>query len=67
MFSNRVMGPEFPLINKIQNYYLKNILIKTEKNLSIKQTKDVVINIIEDLFSNHNANQLKIIIDVDPM
>ena len=66
-FGNRVMGPEFPLINRIQDYYLKRILIKLEKNSSIGEKKQRLTEITETLLSTHEFNNLQINIDVDPM
>ena len=35
-FGNRVLGPESPNINRIRNFYHKNILLKIEDETSIK-------------------------------
>ena len=34
-FGSRVLGPEYPAISRIRNYYHKNILLKIENNASI--------------------------------
>ncbi len=66
-FATRVIGPEFPLINKIQGMNLKSILIKFEKDKSITQNKNKIKHLLEELFSTHDFHSLQVNIDVDPM
>ncbi|POY35511.1 primosomal protein N' [Solitalea longa] len=63
----RVLGPEFPLIGRIRNYYIKTLLIKVEKEgVSITKVKQVIQAAI-DLFYTQKENRNSLIkIDVDP-
>ena len=45
-FGNRVLGPESPNINRIRNFYHKNILLKIEDGTSIKNAKQILIEYI---------------------
>jgi primosomal protein N' (replication factor Y) len=65
--SNRVLGPEFPVINKIQNYYLKNILLKIEKENFSQKFRNYLIQHIDLIKSENNNKMLQIVIDVDNM
>jgi len=38
-FKERVLGPEFPVVRRIQNLYLKSIKLKLEKDASDKKVK----------------------------
>jgi len=66
IFGQRVLGPQFPLISKIQNFYLMNILLKIEKQQSVAKSKQLLIEIIE----NHQRQKLlltsQVVINVDP-
>jgi len=67
IFGKRVMGPEFPSINKIQNWYLKNILLKIEKEKSHAKAKEYLTGTVNKIKSIPAFKSLQIILDVDPM
>jgi primosomal protein N' (replication factor Y) len=66
-FSQRILGPESPIINKIQDWYIKKILFKLEKEKSVNQPKKILKNLIDTLLSQDEFKSLQIIIDVDPL
>ncbi len=66
IFGKRVVGPQSPIINKIQLFYLKNILIKIEKTKSITQTKQIIAKSVNKIITIDGYKSLHIIIDVDP-
>lgn len=65
-FGNRIVGPQSPIINKIQLFYLKTILIKIEKTKSIAKTKQIISKSAIKINTIDNYKNLHIIIDVDP-
>lgn len=66
-FGKRVIGPEFPIINKIQNWFLKSILIKYDKDNLLSANKIRLKKITEEFISGRNYSNLQININVDPM
>ena len=64
LFGGRVLGPEFPVIAKIRNYYIKDILIKVEKNSSVSSFKSKIAEKL--IYFGMTYKSVKIIIDVDP-
>ena len=66
-FGNRVLGPEYPAISKIRNYYLKNILLKIETGKSLEKAKQIIQFVEENLRNQKRLNGCLIIIDVDPL
>jgi primosomal protein N' (replication factor Y) len=62
----RVMGPEYPVISRIRNHYLKRILLKIEKEKSIVEVKEFVIKCIEETKMHDDYKSLIISVDVDP-
>lgn len=62
---NRVLGPDKPLISKIQNMYLHNIIIKLERDAPLSSIKNFIMNKISKLNSTYKS--LVISIDVDPL
>jgi primosomal protein N' (replication factor Y) (superfamily II helicase) len=63
---NRVLGPEFPVISRIQLWYIKNILVKIEREKPVARAKELITGSIERIGKIKGAGSLKIDIDVDP-
>ena len=63
---SRVLGPEQPLVSRIRNYYIKQIIIKADKTTAIQKVKQILKQTMTD-FNTENASKGVIIqIDVDP-
>ncbi len=67
IFKERVLGPEYPLIKKIQNKYLKEILIKFERTIEEQQIKRLIKEQINTFYSSSTFKPIQISIDVDPI
>jgi primosomal protein N' (replication factor Y) len=67
IFGQRVLGPEYPLISRIKNKYIKTILIKYERNASSEIVKERLNNSIKLVKSIQKFKYVQIIIDVDPI
>ena len=65
-FGNRVLGPEAPVITKIQSWHIKMVLIKIEKEKSISRAKEIIRKSIGKIEKLKGATSLKITVDVDP-
>jgi primosomal protein N' (replication factor Y) len=63
---NRVLGPEFPVISRIQLWYIKNILIKIEREKPVAKAKALITDSVERTGKLKGAGGLRIEIDVDP-
>lgn len=63
----RILGPEFPLVPRIKNEYLKTILIKVERETSTAQVKTIINSTIVLFRNNPIYKYLRYHIDVDPM
>ena len=66
-FGARVLGPEFPVISRIKNQYHKNVLIKIEREASIKSVRKIITALKNNFETFSSYKAVKIIIDVDPM
>ncbi|MGQ9620480.1 MAG: replication restart helicase PriA, partial [Bacteroidales bacterium] len=65
-FEDRVLGPEFPVISRIQLWYLKEILIKIERDKSFHQARGIIRESIDEVTSMKGTTMLKVLVDVDP-
>ncbi len=67
IFKERVLGPEFPIIKRIQNKYLKEIKLKIERGAPDKKVKARILQDLDVFFQNVRFKSIQISIDVDPM
>jgi primosomal protein N' (replication factor Y) len=66
--SNRVLGPESPIVNRIRNQYLKDIIIKLEKeNINLKAIKEMIRKEMQEVCTQKEFRQVTIVADVDPL
>lgn len=65
-FGKRVLGPESPLISRIQLWYIKNIIVKIERDKPLSRAKEIIRNSVEKVEKLKGAGSLRINIDVDP-
>jgi primosomal protein N' (replication factor Y) (superfamily II helicase) len=66
-FGDRVIGPEFPLISRIRNFYIKSIMLKFEKDsVSIAKVKTVIRDVIQQFQTTKLSKGCLIQPDVDP-
>jgi len=65
-FNNRVLGPEYPVISKVRNYYVKNVLLKVEVTRSFLKAKKIVLYILDHMKENKMLDRCVVQIDIDP-
>jgi primosomal protein N' (replication factor Y) len=66
-FRNQVLGPEYPVVGRIQNWYQKEIWLKLDKNKALNHNKGMLMNALDQVKSLPNNTGLVIYADVDPM
>jgi primosomal protein N' (replication factor Y) (superfamily II helicase) len=67
IFGGRLFGPQTPIIEKIRNYYAKEIWIKIEKKLSYQLAKQKLREYNEEFLVKRENCTIRISIDVDPV
>jgi len=65
-FPDRVLGPEFPLVSRIRNLYHKQMLLKVEREASLKKARTVLKTALTDFYSIESNRKVRVITDVDP-
>ena len=66
-FGKRVLGPEYPSVSRVRNYFLKNILLKFERSPDLAQMKEALRQQCYAFLFHPEFKQVRIIIDVDPV
>lgn len=67
VFGLFLLGPEFPIIKRVQNRYHKNILIKIKKDKDASGKRDFIRQSCKEILSNPYHRSAQIVIDVDPV
>lgn len=66
-FGNRVLGPEYPVINRIKALYIKQLWLKIEREISVVNAKRQMQEILDEVKSRTGNKTVMIAVDVDPM
>jgi primosomal protein N' (replication factor Y) len=64
-FGQNVLGPEYPVVSRVKNKYLKNILLKIDSANSSTKVKIHLLDLVKWLKQQHKS--VKVTIDVDPI
>lgn len=62
----RILGPEYPLVSRLKNFYVKQIMVKIEKGPSVSALKDIIRAKISELQKIPGYGQVRVNVDVDP-
>ena len=66
VFKENLLGPEYPVVSRVKNQYIKQMLVKINKDLNSAKVKEFINKTIEDFKHNNDFKSVKIQIDVDP-
>lgn len=67
VFSTRVLGPVDPPVGRIQNLFIKQLILKIENEASPAKAKEILDSIADSLLALPKFKSVRIGIDVDPM
>ena len=63
---SRVLGPEPPLVERVRNQYLFNILIKLEREkINFKAVKSFIQEKVTDILTDKTLKNVNVVVDVD--
>lgn len=66
-FGDNLLGPEFPIISRIKNQYYKNILLKTSRQQSANEIRQIIFHALNELQNNYKNWRYRVALDVDPV
>jgi primosomal protein N' (replication factor Y) len=66
VFPKRVLGPEYPLVSRIKDQYIKQILIKISRKESVNDVKRLLQDQLDDFSGLKEFKKIRLRIDVDP-
>jgi len=65
-FRGEVLGPEFPMVSRIKNLFIKQIILKIPRNESSSAAKDQLKQIIRQSSTSPHCKSILLSVDVDP-
>lgn len=67
VFKHNLLGPEYPVVSRIKNQYIKQILIKFDRNENSLTIKEILKENIGIFRHDNDYKAVTISIDVDPL
>ena len=67
VFGKRVMGPEAPMVARVQTFYIRQIVLKMELSASMTKVKKILRDLYEKLIeADSRMRSTRLYFDVDP-
>jgi primosomal protein N' (replication factor Y) len=66
LFGNRVFGPEEPQIGRVQNLYIRKIMLKVELEASMSRIKEILRDVYVRMYQKQSMKGMIVYYDVDP-
>lgn len=67
VFGNRVLGPDLPPVARVQQLYIRKIVLKAESNLSQYRINDALHSLQMEMLANTRYKSISMYYDVDPV
>lgn len=67
VFGERILGPIDPPVSRIQNLFIKQIILKIENEASPAKAKEILRHIIDQILAEPRFKSVRIGLDVDPV
>lgn len=68
VFGERVLGPEAPMVARVQNWYIRQIVLKMELQASMPKVKKILRDLYEQMLGlDSRMGAVRLHYDVDPM
>ncbi len=65
-FKGRMLGPEYPHIARLKNFYRLHVLLKIERKASVAAVRRALKETITEYYDAAPSKTLQIVVDVDP-
>lgn len=66
IFGKRILGPEFPMMERVRGQYHKEIQLKVSRNASIDKVRQYIQLSLDQFYVHQLGKKVRLIIDVDP-
>ncbi len=66
-FPDKVLGPEFPVVSRIRNRYIKNIMVKFDRSPRLTEEKNQLLKLVDEFLREKEWKPVRVIFNVDPV
>ncbi|MBR4391540.1 MAG: primosomal protein N' [Bacteroidales bacterium] len=67
VFKQDLLGPEYPMVSRVKNMYIKQMLVKFNREHNAQQVKELIMKQIGLFQKQSEHKSVQVQIDVDPM
>ncbi|MBP5643495.1 MAG: primosomal protein N' [Bacteroidales bacterium] len=67
IFKQNLLGPEYPVVSRIKNQYIKQILIKFDRNDNSMKIKELIKQHLDVFKKSNDYKSVTVALDVDPI
>jgi primosomal protein N' (replication factor Y) len=67
IFKQDLLGPEYPVVSRVKNLYIKQMMVKFRRDYNTQKVKELIAQQIRLFQQNSEYKAVQVQIDVDPM
>ena len=67
IFKQDLLGPEYPVVSRVKNLYIKQMMVKFRRDYNTQKIKELIAEQIHLFQQNSDYKSVQVQIDVDPM
>ena len=67
IFKQDLLGPEYPVVSRVKNLYIKQMMIKFRRDFNAQKVKELIAEQLHLFQQNADFKGVQVQIDVDPM
>ena len=66
-FGSRVLGPDKPIVGRVQSMYIRKIVLKFENNSSPQKIREIISTAEDNFYAQNGFKSIILYYDVDPV
>ena len=67
IFKQDLLGPEYPVVSRVKNLYIKQMMVKFRRDYNTQKVKELIAQQIRLFQQNSEYKSVQVQVDVDPM
>ena len=67
IFKQDLLGPEYPVVSRVKNLYIKQMMVKFRRDYNTQKVKELISQQIRLFQQNSEYKSVQVQVDVDPM
>ena len=67
IFKQDLLGPEYPVVSRVKNLYIKQMMVKFRRDFNTQKVKELIAQQIHLFQQNSEYKSVQVQVDVDPM